>query len=62
MAIRDKFKDTDKRIAFSVGIDATVLVKTFQYSSQLDAIVGGVYPNRCINVDGKSPEELNVII
>jgi len=62
VTIRDKFNDTDKRIAFSVGIDATVLVKTFQYSSQLDAIVGGVYPNHCIDVAGKSPEELNVII
>ena len=30
VTIRDKLKDTDKRIAFSVGIDATVLVKTFQ--------------------------------
>ena len=61
-AIRDKFQNINKRIAFSVGIDATVLVKTFQYSSQLHAIIGGVYPNNCINVAGKSSNELNAIM
>ena len=61
-AIRERLQLSHKQIAFSVGIDATVLVKTFQYSSQLHAIIGGVYPNNCINVAGKSSNELNAIM
>ena len=45
-----------------MGIDDPVLVKTFQYSLQLNAIIGGVYPNQCINVASKSTDEVNAIV
>ena len=61
-AIRDQFGDKEKTVSFSVGIDATVLVKAFQYSAQLGKIVGGVYPNQCIDVRGKSSEEIHAIL
>jgi hypothetical protein len=36
-----------ERVAFTAGFDATVLAKSFQihYSSNCNAVVGGVYPN-----------------
>jgi len=43
-------------------VDATVLVKTFQYSPQLEAIIGGVYPNHRIDVSGKSNDEISKVI
>lgn len=60
--IREKFGDVNKRVVFTVGVDATVLVKTFQYSPQLEAIIGGVYPNHRIDVSGKSNDEISKVI
>ena len=45
-----------------MGVDATIIVKAFQYSSRLGAIIGGVYPNHCIDVHEKSIEEINIIL
>jgi hypothetical protein len=62
VTIRNKFKDTDKQRAFSVGIDATVIMKTCQDASLLVAIVGGVYLSHCNNVTGELLEDLRAII
>jgi len=37
-------------------------VKIFQYSSQLHAIIEGVYSNNCINAAGKSSDKVNTIM
>ena len=49
-------------MAFSIGVDATVLTKAFQYSSKNGAIIGGVFPNNFIDVRGKSNMEINSIL
>ncbi|KAL3788099.1 hypothetical protein HJC23_008161 [Cyclotella cryptica] len=60
--ICEKFGDVNKRVVFTVGVDATVLVKTFQYSPQLEAVIGSVYPNHRIDVSGKSNDEISKVI
>ncbi len=51
-----------KHVAFSVGVDATIIVKAFQYSLRLGAIIGDMYPIHCIDVHEKSIEDINIIL
>eukprot|EP00957_Ditylum_brightwellii_P192614 14665024-Ditylum_brightwellii.AAC.1 len=44
-------------IAFTAGIDATIVVKSWQLLQSHGAIVGGVYPNHFLDVSGKSDKE-----
>lgn len=48
--IRDGFGDRSKRINFTVGLDATAIVKGYVYLHQADVIVGGVFPQHHIDV------------
>ncbi len=52
--IHDNFGEINQQVVFSLGIDTTVLVKSFQFSLNLGAIAGGVHPNHCIDVRGKT--------
>ena len=56
--VRKNSGNSTRRVVFSLGIDATVLVKAWQYSKSLEAIIGGASPNHCIDVNGLTPEEV----
>ena len=47
----------DSYIYFTVGFDATVMVKSWQLLESYGAIVGGSYPNRFLNVTNISDDE-----
>lgn len=49
-------------IAFSVGIDATALVKSFKICSSNSAIVGGASPNHFIGIEGMATEDIKNIL
>jgi hypothetical protein len=48
-----------ERIAFTTGFDATVLAKSFQihYSSNGNAVVGGVYPNHYLPLPERNSDD-----
>ena len=60
--IRSSFANDSMRVAFTVGLDATCLVKGFQLSSSHGAIVGGIHPNHFISVNDRTPEEVKVLL
>ena len=60
--VRTKSNDSNMRISFSVGIDATALVKCYQLMSHHEAIVGGAYPNHFISVKDRNEEEIATIL
>ena len=55
--IRDGFGDRSKRISFTVGLDATAIVKGYVYLHQADVIVGGAFPQHHIDVSHMSNAE-----
>ena len=42
------------RVLFSLGVDATILVKNCQYFKQLGKIYGGIKPNHCFGVSNNT--------
>eukprot|EP00957_Ditylum_brightwellii_P090973 6927066-Ditylum_brightwellii.AAC.1 len=44
-------------IAFTAGIDVTIVVKSWQLLHSHGAIVGDMYPNHFLDVKGKSDEK-----
>ena len=61
--IPHQFLLDNKWVAFSVGVDATIIVKAFQYSSKLGAIIGDVYPKHCIDDKyGPMADEVKVAV
>ena len=46
------------RIAFTLGIDATKLVKCWQVSKAHGVLVGGAYPNHYISLEGLEKEAI----
>ena len=56
--IRKTFGDESKRVAFSVGIDATVNVKGYQVLHQEQVVVGGAFPNHSIDISHMSKDDL----
>jgi hypothetical protein len=50
------------RISFSVGIDATVLVRSFGIHQASHAIVGGVTPNIMLDIGGLSSDQVNAML
>ena len=56
---RSGFNNLTRHVAFTVGIDATCLVSTFQLSSTHMGIVGGNVPNYFISIsDDSDPEKV----
>ena len=60
--IRSLSKDNHARISSSVGIDATVLVKTFGVHHSTRCIVGGVSLNTSIPINGLNTDEVKSIL
>ena len=56
--IRHDFGESSMRVAFSIGVDATVVVKGYQYLYSEGKVVGGAAPNHIHDVSGKNKEEL----
>lgn len=50
------------RIAFTVGIDATIVVSAYQHLPEADAIVGGAHPNHFMDVSHKSSDDVKVLL
>ena len=48
--IRSGLGDESRRIAFSVGIDATCVVKGHQICADYGMVVGGASPNHCMSI------------
>jgi hypothetical protein len=48
----------DKRIVWSVGVDATVVAKAYQHLAEHNVIVGGAHPNDWIELDSKDKNEV----
>eukprot|EP00957_Ditylum_brightwellii_P008136 616905-Ditylum_brightwellii.AAC.2 len=44
-------------ITFTTGIDATIVVKSWQFLQSHGDIVGGLYPNQFLDVKGKLDQE-----
>ncbi len=60
--IRTKSHDDRMRIAFSVGIDATIVVQAYQYFKEAHAIVGGAHPSHFIDVSDKTKDEVSEML
>ena len=60
--IRHEFDDSSMRVAFSVGVDATVVVAGWQVFHSEGKVVGGAYPNQSHDVSGKSKDELKLFL
>ena len=60
--IRTLADDSSLHIAFSVGIDATALVKSFQIISNNSAIVRGAFPIHLIGIKGMPTEDIKNIL
>ena len=61
--VRAAFGDQTKRLAITVGVDATCLVKAFQVCSSQGAIVGGASPKHFIPIrDNATKEELKDLL
>jgi hypothetical protein len=56
--IRTKSHDDKMRMAFSVGIYATIVVQAYQYFKEAHAIVGGAYPTHFIDVTDKTKDDV----
>lgn len=56
--IRERSGDPSRRVAFTLGIDGTVLVKGWQHLATERKIVGGAFPNDCHDVANLSKEQL----
>jgi hypothetical protein len=54
--------DQSWRIAFSFGIDAMVLVKSFGLHQTSHAIVGGVTPNVMLGISGLSSDHVKAML
>ena len=54
--------DQSRCIAFSVGIDAMILVKTFGVHHTSHAIVGGVRPNVMLDISGLSSDQVKEML
>ena len=52
----------DRCISFSVGVDATVVAKSWQLSSKHQAILGGGYPNHFLCIKNKDDEEIHQLL
>ena len=50
------------RVSFSLGLDATIIVKIWQYCKQLGAIVGSIKPNHYLDVSNNTGEGIIAII
>ena len=50
------------RIAFTLGIDATKLVKCWQVSTTHGVLVGGAYPNHYISLEGLDKEAIATLL
>ena len=53
---------TSNPIAFTVGVDAMVVVKSRQLLQSHGDIVGGAYPNHLLDIKNKSDEETIVLM
>ena len=53
---------TSNPIAFTVGVDAMVVVKSRQLLQSHGDIVGGAYPNHFLDIKNKSDEETIVLM
>lgn len=60
--IRGQLKNTGMRIAFTVGIDATIVVPAYQHLVEVDAIVGGAHRNHVIDVSDKSTDDVKALV
>ena len=56
--IRERSGDPSRRVAFTLGIDGTVLVKGWQHLATERKVVGGAFPNDCHDVANLSKEQL----
>lgn len=52
----------DGPIGFSLGFDGTKIPAALQLSSAYKAIIGGVYPNHFISLDGKTDDEITALM
>ncbi len=60
--IHENFGEINPQVVFSLGIDTTVLVKSFQFSLNLGATAGGVHQNHCIDDRGKTANEIHSVL
>ena len=60
--IQSKSGDAKQRVAFTVGVDATCLVQSFQVAPNLGVIVGGAYPNHYIALGDGGHEEMKELL
>ena len=60
--IRASGGNPKRRVALSIGIDATALVPTFQVAPSHGAIVGGQHPNDMLSIVDKSPEQVKELL
>ena len=50
------------KILFSLGVDATILVKYWQYCNNLGATVGGIKFNHCLGLSKNTGEDIITIM
>ena len=50
------------RIAYTAGIDGTIVVPAYQHLAKADAIIGSAHPNHFINASGDSSNEVKVVL
>ena len=56
--IRHEFNDASMRVAFSIGIDATVVVAGWQVLHSEGKVVRGAAPKHIHNISGMNEDEL----
>lgn len=60
--IRHEFGDDSMRVVFSVGIDATVVVKGWQILYSHGKVVGGAAPHHVYDISGLNKDELKIFL
>ncbi len=50
------------RIAMSLGVDATVILRSFQYLVSHNAVIGGAYPNNWLEVGSTDKDDIQVVL
>lgn len=60
--LRESMGQSSGPIAFTVGVDAIVVVKSWQKLPRHGTIVGASYPNHFLLIGGKSDEEIVALL
>ena len=60
--IRVKSGDSSGRVVISLGVDATVVVKGWQYLPDKNVVVGGAYPNHWLEVNSTDKDDIKNFI